>query len=74
MTISMTRLVPQPLGLHGASRAILVGVASNTVTKVVIGMLIGRGRFAAAIAAMALGCIVAGWLAFVATAALLHTS
>jgi uncharacterized membrane protein (DUF4010 family) len=46
VTVSMTRLVPQPLGLRDGTFAILAAVASNTVSKLVIGAGLGRGRFA----------------------------
>ena len=35
MTVSMSRLVPQPLGLRDGTFAILAAVASNTVSKLV---------------------------------------
>ncbi len=50
VTVSMTRLVPQPLGLRVGALAILAAVASNTVSKLVIGAGFGRGRFALDIA------------------------
>jgi uncharacterized membrane protein (DUF4010 family) len=71
MTISMSRLVPQPLDPHGASYAILAGVASNTFSKVVIGAFMGRGQFALAITVVSCGCVLAGWLTLLATLALL---
>ena len=37
VTVSMARLVPQPLGLRGGTFAILAAVASNTLSKLVIG-------------------------------------
>jgi uncharacterized membrane protein (DUF4010 family) len=46
MTISMSRLVPDSLDSSGAILAILAGVASNTLVKVAMAGLIGRGRFA----------------------------
>jgi len=67
MTVSMTRLVPQSLDLRAASYAILAGVASNTLSKAAISAAIGRGWFAIQIAAVTLGCIVAGWLTLLAT-------
>ena len=71
MTVSIVRLLPQSLQQPEAAYAILAGVASNTVTKIAIGAVIGRGRFAAEIAAVSLACIVAGWLVLLATMALL---
>jgi uncharacterized membrane protein (DUF4010 family) len=46
VTAAMTRLVPQPLSVAGATFAILAAVASNTLSKLVMGVAIGRGRFA----------------------------
>jgi uncharacterized membrane protein (DUF4010 family) len=46
VTVAMTRLVPQPLGSAAASYAILAAVASNTLSKLALGVVIGRGRFA----------------------------
>jgi uncharacterized membrane protein (DUF4010 family) len=67
MTVSMSRLVPESLTARTAALAILVGVVSNTLTKVAIAAAIGRGRFAFDVAAVAAACIVAGGVAFVAT-------
>jgi uncharacterized membrane protein (DUF4010 family) len=52
VTVSMTRLVPQPLTLQAGALAILAAVASNTVSKLAIGASLGRGRFAIDIALM----------------------
>jgi uncharacterized membrane protein (DUF4010 family) len=71
MTISMTRLVPTPLDLQEGTFAILAGVASNTFSKVAIAAVIGRGGFAVAITAVALGCVVAGCLALLITVAVI---
>jgi uncharacterized membrane protein (DUF4010 family) len=60
VTVSMARLTPSPLGFEHAGCAILGAVASNTVSKIAIGAFIGRGWFAAEIAAMALFLIVGG--------------
>jgi uncharacterized membrane protein (DUF4010 family) len=46
VTVAMARLVPQPLGVGGATFAILAAVASNTLSKLIMGATIGRGRFA----------------------------
>jgi uncharacterized membrane protein (DUF4010 family) len=64
ITISMARLVPEPLTQLGAAQAILAAVASNMFSKLVIAAGIGRGRFAGEVAVMTFGC----WL--VALAAL----
>ena len=44
ITISLTRLTPGPLTPDHAALAILAAVASDTVSKVGIGAVIGRGR------------------------------
>jgi uncharacterized membrane protein (DUF4010 family) len=67
VSIAMARLAPQPLGAQGATYAILAAVVSNTLTKLVIGAAVGRGAFAAEIAAMSgaamIGAAVALWFA-----------
>ena len=69
ITVSMARLTPETLSASDAALAILAAVASNTVSKIAIGAAIGRGPFAAEIAAMALACFLVGavalWLTFV---------
>jgi uncharacterized membrane protein (DUF4010 family) len=69
ITVSMARLTPGTLMASDAALAILAAVASNTVSKIAIGAAIGRGPFAAEIAAMALACLLVGavalWLTFV---------
>jgi uncharacterized membrane protein (DUF4010 family) len=57
VTISMARLPVNTLSIAGAAYAILAAVASDTVSKVAIGVVIGRGRFAAEIAMMAALCL-----------------
>jgi uncharacterized membrane protein (DUF4010 family) len=52
VTVSMSQLVPTPLSVHHGSFAILAAVASNTLSKLVIGAAVGRGRFALDIALM----------------------
>ena len=52
VTVSMTRLVPQPLSVRVGAFAILAAVASNTLSKLIIGAGLGRGRFALDIALM----------------------
>jgi uncharacterized membrane protein (DUF4010 family) len=68
ITVSMSRLTPDTLTRAQAALAILAAVASNTVSKVAIGAAIGRGRFAADLAALAAGSLGAGaaalWLTF----------
>jgi uncharacterized membrane protein (DUF4010 family) len=46
VTVAMTQLVPEPLDGAAASFAILAAVASNTLSKLVMGAAIGRGKFA----------------------------
>lgn len=62
ITISLARLVPQPLAVLGASEAILAAVASNMLAKLAIAAVIGRGRFAAETAGVTAAC----WLAALA--------
>ena len=70
ITVSMARLVPAPLSQLGASAAILAAVASNMLSKLVIAAVIGRGRFAAEVAAMTVGCWLVGLVALWAALAL----
>jgi hypothetical protein len=53
----MARLPSYTLSLEGAAYAILAAAASDTVSKVAIGAVIGRGRFAAQIGIMAALCL-----------------
>ena len=53
----MARLPSGILSLEGAAYAILAAVAGDTVSKVAIGAVIGRGRFAAQIGIMATICL-----------------
>ncbi|MDP2299041.1 MAG: MgtC/SapB family protein [Pseudolabrys sp.] len=64
VTISLARLVPEPLGAFAASLAILAAVASNMVSKLAIAVFIGRGRFAVEVAAVTVACWAAGAAAF----------
>ena len=68
ITVSMSRLTPDTLTHTQAALAILAAVASDTVSKIGIGAAIGRGWFAADLAALAAGCLgvgaVALWLSF----------
>ena len=63
VTVSMARLVPQPLDPATATFAILAAVLINTMSKLAIGAVLGRGRFAVEIAAMSAACILAGGVA-----------
>jgi uncharacterized membrane protein (DUF4010 family) len=60
VTVSMSRLVPQPLSLRDGSFAILAAVASNTLSKLIIGAGLGRGRFALHIVLMSAAAVAAG--------------
>jgi uncharacterized membrane protein (DUF4010 family) len=64
ITVSVARLAPEPLGNQAATIAILSAVATDTISKIAIGGVIGRGRFALEISAMALTCLAAGAAAF----------
>jgi uncharacterized membrane protein (DUF4010 family) len=64
VTISMARLVPAPLSGFQAGIAILAAVASNTLTKLVVAIALGGGRFAAEVSGMTIGCWLAGAAAF----------
>ena len=70
MTVSMTQLSPRVLSAEDAARGILVGVASATLGKIAIGAILGRGRYALAIAGMSVLCVAAGALVFFGLAAL----
>ena len=72
ITVSVAGLTPQPLGIQDATIAILSAVATNTISKIAIGGIIGRGRFALEIIAMALACFTAGALALWTTWAILY--
>ena len=73
ITVSVARLAPEPLGNQAATIAILSAVATDTISKVAIGGVIGRGRFALEISAMALACFAAGAVALWMTLAILET-
>jgi uncharacterized membrane protein (DUF4010 family) len=68
VTVSMARLTPQPLSLPNAALAILAAVASNNIAKTAIGAVAGRGAFALEIGLMALLCLGAAALAYLAAA------
>ena len=63
VTVSMARLTPETLSPLDAALAILAAVTSNNISKIAIGAAVGRGVFAAEIAAMTALCIGAGGLA-----------
>lgn len=60
MTVSMAGLITANVPPVAVAHAILIGVASNTLIKVIIAAVIGRGRFAIDVALVALGCLAAG--------------
>ena len=70
--VSLAGLSPQPLDTQDASIAVLSAVAANTLSKIAIGGIIGRGRFALEIVAIALACLTVGALALWMTLAILH--
>ena len=71
ITVSLARLTPKPLGIQNATIAILSAVATNMISKIAIGSIIDRGRFALEIIAMSLACFAAGGAALWATLATL---
>ena len=73
ITVSITRLTPGPLDAESAAFAILAAAASDTVSKIAIGAVVGRGWFALLIAVMALACLIAGAVALAATLALVRS-
>ena len=71
ITVSLARLAPQTLTPRVAAIAILAAVASDTISKIAIGAVIGRGRFAMEISIMAAVSLIAGGLGYWAALALL---
>jgi len=65
MTVSMARLTPQ--SPYTAAYAVLAGVASNNLAKVVISVIFGHRWFAVRIACLAAVSLVFGWLALIIT-------
>jgi uncharacterized membrane protein (DUF4010 family) len=72
ITVSLASLSPRPLGIQDATIAVLSAVAANTLSKIAIGGIIGRGRFALEIIAMALACLTVGALALWMTLLIVH--
>ena len=71
VTVSLARMVPATLNAQGAAFAILVAVTTDTISKIGIGAIVGRGgRFAAEIAVMAAASLAAGGIAAWGTARL----
>lgn len=71
VTVSLSRLAPETLGMRDAAWAILAAAATDTISKIGIGAVIGRGRFAAEIAGVTVLCFMAGGLAILVTPGLL---
>jgi len=64
VAVSMAKMTPQTLDAPAAALAILIALISNTATKLAIGGVIGRGRFALDIAIVSVLCLAAGGLAW----------
>jgi uncharacterized membrane protein (DUF4010 family) len=64
VTISIVKLVPQPLSETETAAAILAALASNTVSKIAVGAAVARGTFATTIALVAASCIAVGAAVF----------
>jgi uncharacterized membrane protein (DUF4010 family) len=73
MTVAVARLMPEP-DSRTAAFAVLAGVASNTLSKVAIAAIIGRGAFARGFIAISAGSVLAGGLALWLALALLPLS
>lgn len=54
LTLSLARSTVMPSGIPAATVALVVGVVSNTVLKLVVSLVVGRGRFRV-VTAMVLG-------------------
>jgi uncharacterized membrane protein (DUF4010 family) len=74
VTVSMAHLAPGTLSAPQAALAILGAAAGGTVSKAAVSAAIGRGTFAAEIAAMAASCLAIGAGALWATFALIALS
>ena len=57
ITASMAHLAPHPLSPRSAALAIVVAASTDAISKIVTGSMLGGGRFAAAVGAMASGCL-----------------
>ncbi|MPZ35722.1 MAG: DUF4010 domain-containing protein [Rhodospirillales bacterium] len=73
VTVSMARLVPDPLSVQQVTYAILAAVATNMLAKLAIGATVGRGTFAIELAVMSTATILAAaltlWLSVIVFAA-----
>jgi uncharacterized membrane protein (DUF4010 family) len=56
VTVSLARLVPEALGAREAAFGVLAAVATNTLSKLVIGAGIGGAAFARLVGVLALAC------------------
>jgi uncharacterized membrane protein (DUF4010 family) len=70
MTVSISRLVPGSLNVHSAAIAILIGVASNLLSKIAIAIAIGGRTFATYYAIISAIALSAAGLSSPAAAAL----
>jgi uncharacterized membrane protein (DUF4010 family) len=62
MAVSMSKLVPESLSVRAGAFAILTGVTANTLSKVVIAALLGRGSFAFRYTAISIACMLIAWV------------
>ena len=72
VTVSMAKLAPQTLSEQSAVFAILTAVATNMLSKLMIGTVIGSSRFALYLAGISVSCFAAAgialWLTLTLTA------
>jgi uncharacterized membrane protein (DUF4010 family) len=71
VTVSLARLVPDALGAREAAFGVLAAVATNTLSKLVIGAGIGGAAFARQVGLLALACYAGAGLALWLTLAML---
>jgi uncharacterized membrane protein (DUF4010 family) len=71
ITVSLARLVPDALGAREAAFGVLAAVATNTLSKLVIGAGIGGAAFARQVGLLALACYAGAGLALWLTLAML---
>ena len=63
ITVSIARLVPQTLSEQSAVIAILAAVATNMLSKLMIGTAVGNSRFALYLAGISPACFAAAAMA-----------
>ena len=73
VTVAMARLAPEPLGITGATFAILAAVVANTLSKLAMAVAIGRGAFARDLAVTFAAALAAGAVALWLTLLLVGT-